>query len=31
MLDDHLLKLVELGRVTRPVAREQALEKRRFN
>lgn len=31
LLDDHLLKLVELGRVTPPVAREKAFEKRRFN
>jgi twitching motility protein PilT len=31
MLDDHLLKLVELGQVTPPVACEKALEKRRFN
>ncbi len=31
MLDDHLLKLVELGWVTLPAASEKALEKRRFN
>jgi twitching motility protein PilT len=31
MLDDHLLRLVEKGVVTRSGAREKALEKHRFN